>query len=308
MDESESDIELEVLIEYDSAEDFSEIDSFDDNEVISDLSDKNCFEVTTLNNEHVGYKLHPLAKQFNLMLRKLLKEILEEIYLYNAISRFRHDFEPVRDDMRVLLKRLYEKKIEDPHWVFSMEIDPKQVILQIGPQNVVNTIFEPVARQLNKFMMPNIIKKQEEQMNLSLHYHAIEINFEVILFKEKEIDKLDQYIDNLFDCSQVQLSLFTTDSSIILELDVNRTEEFTNKVVLEQSSNEIFKAISKKHHPKKSDSKRIKSVIENFNTKTQYKYKVYKQEGHNSKICKEKSLWILMRMIKPKVNVSQATS
>ena len=45
-----------------------------------------------------------------------------------------------------------------------------------------------------------------------------------------------------------------------------------------------------KGRPKKSDSKRIKSVIENFNTKTQYKCKVCKQEGHNSKTCKEKKL------------------
>ncbi|CAG8585007.1 9168_t:CDS:2, partial [Scutellospora calospora] len=97
--------------------------------------------------------------------------------------------------------------------------------------------------------------------------------------------------------------------------------EFANKVVSEQSPNEISKAISKKckfgelwglerkiivntiennnddiynelsvffYHPKKSDSKRIKSVIENFNTKTQYKCKVCKQKGHNSKTCKEK--------------------
>ncbi|CAG8657017.1 6616_t:CDS:2, partial [Racocetra fulgida] len=45
-----------------------------------------------------------------------------------------------------------------------------------------------------------------------------------------------------------------------------------------------------KGHSKKLGSKRIKSIIEDFNTKTQYKYKVCKQKGHNSKTCKGKKL------------------
>jgi hypothetical protein len=32
--------------------------------------------------------------------------------------------------------------------------------------------------------MPNVIKKQEEQMNLSLYYHAIEIKLETLHSKE----------------------------------------------------------------------------------------------------------------------------
>ncbi|CAG8676918.1 10651_t:CDS:2, partial [Cetraspora pellucida] len=511
----ESNIEIEMLMEHNSTEDFSEMNSFDNNEDILELSvgktfqswdqvasfmkkytaakghriqisggekkntttqeimkqtylchhakkppnqlngtscqNKNCIKVMALNNKHVGYELHPLASCFDPMLRKLPKEIVEEICflivvakadatmqyqvirekyktriyrpdLYNAISRFHHDSEPGKDDMEVLLKRLYEKKIEDPCWVFLVEIDPvtsslihlfwmspdvqstshnesensilkclfgtsnlslyelfdaleeryqeendyykfinwKQIIPQIESQSIAKTIFKSVVRQLNEFIMSNIIKKQEEQMNLSLHYHAIEINFEVAFSKEKEVDKPDQCIDNLFDCSQVQLSSFITDSLTILEPGVNYVKEFMNKVVSEQSHKEIFSAISKKckfgelwklerkiivdaiednnedfYHelfgffsaiqkkiknnhnmsssnlnygignnvsaiiqnpteqrlkgrPKKLDLKRIKSVIENFNTKTQYKCKVCKQKDHNSKTYKEK--------------------
>ena len=35
-----------------------------------------------------------------------------------------------------------------------------------------------MIKQLNEFLMSNIIKKQEKQINLSLYYHAIEIDFE----------------------------------------------------------------------------------------------------------------------------------
>ncbi|CAG8623175.1 11293_t:CDS:1, partial [Cetraspora pellucida] len=92
-------------------------------------------------------------KPFQLTLRKLSKEIVEEICfltvmakadatmqyrviwekyktriyrpdLYNAISRFCHYSEPEKDDIEVLLKRLYEKKIKDLHWVFLVKIDP----------------------------------------------------------------------------------------------------------------------------------------------------------------------------------------
>ncbi|CAG8739708.1 7695_t:CDS:2, partial [Cetraspora pellucida] len=52
---------------------------------------KNNLEVTTLNDQHVGHELHLLAN---------------------------------KEDMGLLLKRLYKKKIEDPCWVFSVEIDP----------------------------------------------------------------------------------------------------------------------------------------------------------------------------------------
>ncbi len=41
-----------------------------------------------------------------------------------------------------------------------------------------------MVKQLNEFLMPNIIKKQKEQINLSLCYHTIKIDFENVCFKE----------------------------------------------------------------------------------------------------------------------------
>ena len=64
-------------------------------------------------------------------------------------------------------------------------INWKQTMLQVGPQNTANTIFGPVVQQLKEFVMPNIMKKQEEQMSLSLYYHAMEVELEVVLSKEK---------------------------------------------------------------------------------------------------------------------------
>ena len=61
----------------------------------------------------------------------------------------------------------------------------KQTIPQIGCQNVANAIFGPVVQQLKEFVMPNILKKQEEQMSLSLYYHATEVELEVVLSKER---------------------------------------------------------------------------------------------------------------------------
>ena len=44
-----------------------------------------------------------------------------------------------------------------------------------------------MVQQLNEFVMPNIMKKQEEQMNSSLYYHATEIDSETAYFLEKVI-------------------------------------------------------------------------------------------------------------------------
>lgn len=55
----------------------------------------------------------------------------------------------------------------------------KESVPQIGPKNVANSIFGPVVKQLTEFVLPNIIKKQEEQMDLSLCYHAVQIVSEV---------------------------------------------------------------------------------------------------------------------------------
>ena len=63
----------------------------------------------------------------------------------------------------------------------------KQTIPQIGPQNMAKVIFGPVVKQLKEFIMPNVIKKQEEQMNQSFYYHAMKVEPEVVLSKEKVI-------------------------------------------------------------------------------------------------------------------------
>ncbi|CAB5373677.1 unnamed protein product [Rhizophagus irregularis] len=94
----------------------------------------------------------------------------------------------------------------------------KQTVPQIGFQNVAKSIFSPVVKQLNEFTMPNVIKKQEEQMNLSLCYHATEIDIENARSKEKVLDESDKCIDNLFDYPQVYLSSFLENTSVILEI------------------------------------------------------------------------------------------
>ncbi|CAG8468362.1 13629_t:CDS:2, partial [Cetraspora pellucida] len=162
------DVELEVLAAYNSTDDLSDIDinNFDDIEgfsigktfknwdQVADFMKKYAIikghgirisGVTTFNNQHVGHELNPLARQFDPTLRKLPKEIAEEIRflttvakanatmqykiirekysvriyrpdLYKTIQMFRHDSEPGEDDAGMLLKRLNEKKIEDPRW------------------------------------------------------------------------------------------------------------------------------------------------------------------------------------------------
>ncbi|CAB4431246.1 unnamed protein product [Rhizophagus irregularis] len=282
---------------------------------------KGYLEVTKFNDQHIGHECHPSASQFVPTLRKLPEEILEEIRfltvvakvnatvqyriirekfktriyrpdLYNAISKFRRESTPGEEDTGMLLKRLHDKKTEDPRWIISMKFDPitsslthlfwmspeqqilwlryftagiqttsrnegenstlkrlfgdsnlslselfdaleeryqeendycefvnwKQTVPQIGSQNVAKSIFRPVVKQLNEFTMPNVIKKQEEQMNLSLCYHATEIDIENARSKEKVLDESDKCIDNLFDCPQVYLSSFLENTSVILEI------------------------------------------------------------------------------------------
>ena len=64
-------------------------------------------------------------------------------------------------------------------------INWKESVPQIGPKNVAKSIFGPVVKQLTEFVTPNIIKKQEEQMDLSLCYHAVQIVLENALSREK---------------------------------------------------------------------------------------------------------------------------
>ncbi|CAG8468375.1 1240_t:CDS:2, partial [Gigaspora rosea] len=129
MDESNvQDTELEALVIYDSTEELSDNDSdglglsreFYEKYAaakgygvriggenmkpngMSSRRDKNCLEVTTLNDQHVGHELHPSTRRFDLILRKLLKNVIDEV-------------PPAKEDTATLLKRLYEK-IEDPQW------------------------------------------------------------------------------------------------------------------------------------------------------------------------------------------------
>jgi MULE transposase domain len=114
--------------------------------------DKNYLEVTTFKDQHVGHELSPLASRFVPTLRKLSEEILQEIRfltvvakvnatvqyriirekfktkvyrtdLYNAINKFYREATPGEEDAGTLLKRLYDKKDEDPRWVITMKLD-----------------------------------------------------------------------------------------------------------------------------------------------------------------------------------------
>ncbi|CAG8807643.1 13285_t:CDS:2, partial [Cetraspora pellucida] len=104
-----------------------------------------------------------------------------------------------------------------------------------------------------------IPQKQKEQMNLSLYYHAVKIDLEASISKEKEVDESDQFIDNLFDCSQfvtVALEALTSTSRPhslprqFLQLNrnesYNQVKEFVNNA-LRQPQDDITKAISKNH-------------------------------------------------------------
>ncbi|CAG8496180.1 27303_t:CDS:2, partial [Dentiscutata erythropus] len=211
--------------------------------------DKNCLEVTTMNDQHVGHELQPLASRFDPTLRKLSKEIVEEIRFLTVVAKadatmqyriipFTNDYftAGVQSTFRnegenSTLKRLFgasnlslcelfdvlkERYQEEND--YCEFINWKQTTPQIGPKNIAKSIFEPIVQQLNEFVMPNIMKKQEEQMNLSLHYHAIEIDFKIALSDEKKVNESDQCIDNLFDCPQVHLSSFLNDFSKVLEV------------------------------------------------------------------------------------------
>ena len=81
------------------------------------------------------------------------------------------------------LEERYQKEID-----YCEFINWQQTIPQIRPQNVVTSIFGLVTQQLNEFVMPNIMKKQEEQMDLSLYYHAVEIELEVLCSKEMVVN------------------------------------------------------------------------------------------------------------------------
>ncbi|PKC50916.1 hypothetical protein RhiirA1_485021 [Rhizophagus irregularis] len=151
--------------------------------------DKNYLEVTTFKDQHVGHKLSPLASQFVPTLQKLSEEILQEIRfltvvakvnatvqyriirkkfktrifqtdLYNAIDKFRREAMPGEEDTGTLLKRLYDKKDEDPRWAITMKLDlaigslthlfwitPEQQILWLHYHDVImhNNTCKPIV-------------------------------------------------------------------------------------------------------------------------------------------------------------------
>ncbi|CAG8508120.1 7294_t:CDS:2, partial [Racocetra fulgida] len=152
-------MELEVLAAYNSTDDLSDTDSIriGGGERINTETQQVtkwtylCHHagkpaensITTFNNEHVGHELSLLVSRFDLMLRKLPKNIVEEIRfltviakanatiqyriikekynvrihrpdLYTTIQMFQNDSAPGKDDAAMLLRRLNEKKIEDP--------------------------------------------------------------------------------------------------------------------------------------------------------------------------------------------------
>ena len=59
---------------------------------------------------------------------------------------------------------------------------------------MAKSIFKPVVKQLNEFVLPNIMKKQEEQMDLSLCYHAVQIEIEIARSKKEVINSLKTFI------------------------------------------------------------------------------------------------------------------
>ncbi len=48
---------------------------------------KGCLEVTTFNDQHTGHECHPSANKFVSTLRKLPKEILEEIQFLTVVAK-----------------------------------------------------------------------------------------------------------------------------------------------------------------------------------------------------------------------------
>ncbi|GBC15562.2 hypothetical protein RIR_jg13878.t1 [Rhizophagus irregularis DAOM 181602=DAOM 197198] len=58
------------------------------------------------------------------IIREKFKIRIHRPDLYNAISKFYLELTPGEADVKILLKRLYKKKIEDYQWVVSMKLDP----------------------------------------------------------------------------------------------------------------------------------------------------------------------------------------
>ncbi|KAF0443225.1 protein far1-related sequence 5-like [Gigaspora margarita] len=77
------DVELKVLAAYDSTDDLSDIDT--DN--FDDIEEFSVGKVFKNWDQHVGHELNPLASQFDPILRKLPKEIVEEIRFLTTVAK-----------------------------------------------------------------------------------------------------------------------------------------------------------------------------------------------------------------------------
>ncbi|CAG8628220.1 12808_t:CDS:2, partial [Cetraspora pellucida] len=229
------DVELEVLAVYNSTDDFSDIDidNFDDIEGFSiGKTFKNWDQVADFMKKYAIIKGHRIRIGGGGW-EKLLQDYPQST---DVQSTSRNEGE------NSTLKRLFGSS--------SLSLCELFEALEERYQEETDYFIQ----QLNEFVMPNIMKKQEKQMNLNFYYHAVEIDLKAVFFKEKEVDESEQCIDNF-------------------EFDVNEAEEFAN-CGSNQSPNEISKAISKKH--KFSElwglgKKIIVNTIENSNEDIYYK-------------------------------------
>ncbi|CAG8680273.1 421_t:CDS:2 [Funneliformis mosseae] len=125
---------------------------------------KGHLEVTTLHDQYIGHEFHSLAVRFVLLLRKLPEKA-------QSTSR--------NEGKNSTLKQLFRSaNLHYVNYLTQWRKDTKKKV----------TI---AIQQLKEFVMPNIMKKQKEQMNLSLYYHATEVEPEVVFFKEKVFDESD---------------------------------------------------------------------------------------------------------------------
>ncbi|CAB4482290.1 unnamed protein product [Rhizophagus irregularis] len=223
---------------------------------------KGYLEVTTFNDHHVGYECHPSAMNATVQYRIIREKFKIRIHrpdLYNAIGSFRREATPGEEDTGLLLKRLYDKKTEDPRWVeyFTTKLSAIKRLFNKGlrmqssikswARSFTNKYFTAGMQTTSRNEGENSTLKRlfgnsnlslcelfdaleeryqeendycefEEQMNLSLCYHATEIEFENARSKENIIDESNRCIDNLFDFPQVHLSSFLEDTLTILEV------------------------------------------------------------------------------------------
>ncbi|CAG8807507.1 8415_t:CDS:2 [Cetraspora pellucida] len=152
------DVELEVLATYDNMDNLFDIDNLDDDKgLFVSKTFEDWDQVANFMKKYVAAKVNaenqkvikwtylcchagkPVEKSSGVSCQ-LPKDIVEEIHFLTIVAKanatmqyriiqekykmFRRDSVPGKDDAGMLLKRLNEKKIEDPQWAVSMEFDP----------------------------------------------------------------------------------------------------------------------------------------------------------------------------------------